>query len=260
VDIRFFDSLDVKGFRMEVASPVPNIDQGIAPTRARYRLTHTTKSMKWQKDDDELLMRIMSQSERPNYASLAQLFPGKTGQQVAERWDKVLNPALTKGSWTRAEDEVIIEFVRAHGTKKWQKLSDLLPGRIGKQCRERWRNHLDPAINHAPWTPDEDRQLVEFHRQFGNAWVKIAGLMRNRSDNAVKNRWNATLRKTEVAAIEETADQMQTPPPSSPFVTLQATLGLISPVIGTARGGQGATADWRSLEENRRELLRLMLD
>jgi hypothetical protein len=49
----------------------------------------------------------------------------------------VLNPSLTKGSWTREEDQIIIDFVKENGSKRWQKVSTLLPGRIGKQCRER---------------------------------------------------------------------------------------------------------------------------
>ena len=31
-----------------------------------------------------------------------------------------------------------------------------LKGRSGKQCRERWHNHLDPNINKSPWTDKEE--------------------------------------------------------------------------------------------------------
>jgi hypothetical protein len=131
----------------------------------------------------------------PNWNELASLFPGKTPQQIAERWEKVLNPALTKGSWTREEDETIIKYVEQHGIKDWTKLAGLLPGRIGKQCRERWRNHLDPDVNHAPWTEQEDEILINCHETIGTKWVKIAEYLPGRSDNAIKNRWNSTLSK-----------------------------------------------------------------
>jgi hypothetical protein len=100
-----------------------------------------------------------------------------------------------KGSWTRQEDETIVDFVAQYGTKNWAKLADMLPGRIGKQCRERWRNHLDPCNNKEPWTADEDALLIVLHEQHGNQWVKIATLMKGRSDNHIKNRWNSTLKK-----------------------------------------------------------------
>jgi hypothetical protein len=247
---------------VESPGPPPVPDQRFAPTRARYRTTHSPKNTKWQKEEDERVIQVMGGSERPNYATLAQLFPGKTGQQVAERWAKVLNPKLMKGSWTREEDEIIMDFVQKNGTKKWQKLCGLLPGRIGKQCRERWRNHLDPTINHAPWTSEEDEQLVQLHREYGNAWVKISSLMRNRSDNAVKNRWNATLRKIELGLPEPREEPATAPthPPSSPFVALQAPVTWFSPVLSGVRFGKKPRTGAPTLEENRIELLKLMLD
>jgi hypothetical protein len=107
----------------------------------------------------------------------------------------VLDPSLLKGSWTRTEDEAIIKFVAQNGTKSWAKLSELLPGRIGKQCRERWFNALDPSLNRGPWTPQEDRILMQLHQRFGNRWAKIGGLMPTRSQNALKNRWHSSLAK-----------------------------------------------------------------
>jgi hypothetical protein len=85
--------------------------------------------------------------------------------------------------------------VQQFGTKNWTRLADLLPGRIGKQCRERWRNHLDPGNNSQPWTLEEDMLLIQLHELHGNQWVKIAGMMPGRSDNHIKNRWNSTLKK-----------------------------------------------------------------
>ena len=40
------------------------------------------------------------------------------------------------------------------GNIKWSVIAAQLPGRIGKQCRERWFNHLDPDIKKGDWTPD----------------------------------------------------------------------------------------------------------
>ena len=112
------------------------------------------------------------------------------------------NPELIKGSWTRAEDEIIIEFVHQYGTKNWTKLANLLPGRIGKQCRERWRNHLDPSNKKGEWTMEEDSLLIKYHELYGNQWVKIASMIPGRSDNSIKNRWNSTLKKNPRQIIE----------------------------------------------------------
>lgn len=180
---------------MSLSNETKHSRSALAPTRNRQHSNNCAKNVKWLKEEDELLSKLMLNEERPNYAQLAERFPGKTGQQVAERWDKVINPKLVKGSWTREEDEIIVNYVREHGAKNWRNLGIILPGRIGKQCRERWRNHLDPSINHSPWTQDEDSRLLELHQQFGNHWVQISKLMSNRSENSIKNRWNSVLKK-----------------------------------------------------------------
>lgn len=180
---------------MSLSNETKNSCCALAPTRNRQRTNKCVKNVKWRKEEDELLCKLMINEERPNYAKFAEYFPGKTGQQVAERWDKVINPDLVKGSWTRQEDEIIINYVKEHGPKDWRNLRTVLPGRIGKQCRERWRNHLDPSLNHSPWTAEEDQKIIELHKQYGNHWVQISKMMVNRSDNSIKNRWNSTLKK-----------------------------------------------------------------
>jgi hypothetical protein len=59
------------------------------------------------------------------------------------------------------EDKRIIELVSEMGPKKWSVIAQELPGRIGKQCRERWHNHLNPDIRRDDWTAEEDRKLLE---------------------------------------------------------------------------------------------------
>ncbi|OHT16536.1 Myb-like DNA-binding domain containing protein [Tritrichomonas foetus] len=247
------------------------IEPALAPTRARYKTNNCVKNVKWTKAEDELLIKIMSQKDRPNYSKMVDSFVGKTGQQIAERWDKVLNPNLVKGSWTRHEDEIIIQYVKENGTRNWRNLCSLLPGRIGKQCRERWRNHLDPSINHSPWTEEEDEMLRKLHREFGNKWVKISSLMKDRSDNAIKNRWNSTLKKKELENVEfekpeiddtTAADPspMSTPKlltviSTSPFAARDRRIGFFSPIFHKQSESKDRPI---SLTDNRNALLEMI--
>jgi hypothetical protein len=167
----------------------------LARTRQYQGSSRANKNQKWTVDDDANLTSLVSGREEIDWTTVAAQFPGKNQQQVTERWTKVLDPRLTKGSWTGAEDQASSEFVKTRGTKSWSKLARLLPGRVGKQCRERWVNHLNPDISHAAFTPEDDRRIIELHRVHGNKWAKIAALMETRSCNAIKNRWNAVLAK-----------------------------------------------------------------
>ena len=55
---------------------------------------------------------------------------------------QVLRPGLIKGPWTVDEDALIMACLHG-GVTKWSEIASHVPGRIGKQCRERYFNHLD---------------------------------------------------------------------------------------------------------------------
>ncbi|CAN6462352.1 unnamed protein product [Victoria cruziana] len=124
---------------------------------------------------------------------------------------------LKKGPWTPEEDEILIDYIKKNGHGSWRalpKLAGLL--RCGKSCRLRWTNYLRPDIKRGPFTPEEEKTIIQLHGILGNRWSSIASQLPGRTDNEIKNLWNTHLKKR---LLRMGLDPMTHAPPSGPATT-----------------------------------------
>ena len=136
------------------------------------------------------------------------------------QWNyRAANGLQKKKKFGREEDKKLSELVAIYG-EDWNKIIQFLPGRTVRQVMERWKYYLDPSINNEPWTPDEDRRLIESQLELGNKWTKMLGFFKNRTANQLKNRWLGIARKGQLKYTQQPPVKAIVSPQEIPQVTI----------------------------------------
>jgi hypothetical protein len=71
----------------------------------------------------------------------------------------------------------------------WKVVGRLMGGRTARQCRERYRNYLAPAVRIAPWTEAEESLLVAKFAELGPKWSQMTIFFDRRSAVSLKNHY-----------------------------------------------------------------------
>ena len=107
-------------------------------------------------------------------------------------------PKAGPRTWTAEEDLHLLELIKTQGDPiKWSKIADSMSERTGKQCRERYVNHLNPNLKNTDWSPSEDATIFHLFNSMGSQWAKMSKMIPGRTDNGIKNRYHNLKRQLE---------------------------------------------------------------
>ncbi|CAD8179026.1 unnamed protein product [Paramecium octaurelia] len=154
------------------------------------------------------------------WEEVEQLISRRTVDQCKIKWNDLLKLSLQQIPWTQDQDEYLIQLINQSKDQgmqnKWCIIANLLNAqfkespRTGKQCRERWNNHLNPDINRHSWSLEEDIELLELVKKKQRKWALISKILKSkRSENAVKNRYNCLLKKNNCQSIASLIDALK---------------------------------------------------
>ena len=136
-------------------TPLPNIDakssgadgandadDGSAPGSLDGNGKNGTrkKTRSWTQAEDRRLIAGIHKFGVDNWANVAAFIGnGRTRAQCSQRWNRGLDPRISKDQWTKEEDEKLINLVRLKGTQGWTVIASEMGNRSDVQCRYHYK-------------------------------------------------------------------------------------------------------------------------
>ncbi|CAK9096286.1 Transcription factor MYB3R-4 (Myb-related protein 3R-4) (Protein ENHANCED DEFECTIVE CYTOKINESIS) [Durusdinium trenchii] len=167
----------------------------------------------WTREEDELLRAAVASPDgktkckSKTWIDVSKEVTSRSASQCQQRWNKILAAGIRKGKWSSQEDKMLCFLVQEHinsGTSvDWKRVQEHIPGRLTRQCRERWTNFLSPSLNRRPWTEANEHRLMRLFEEKGPKWAEISRFFDGRSPDSVKTKLKSLLREAEFGRDSE---------------------------------------------------------
>jgi hypothetical protein len=97
------------------------------------------KTHQWTPPEDIRLLAALHKFGGDNWSRIAKFVGSdRTRSQCSQRWQRGLDPRISRSHWTKEEEDLLVELVAKHGTKSWIAVSREMRNRSDVQCRYRY--------------------------------------------------------------------------------------------------------------------------
>ena len=182
---------------IQIAEQIPGRTAGQCLRRWSKSLSPDIKKGVWTAEEDQQLKNLVVNYNGPEYgkwAKISEQIPDRTEIQCRNRWAGSLDPKVVKRKWVPEEDVILMCHVSQYGTNNWSLVSEQIPGRTPKQCRERYTNYLT-CENYSEWTREDDELLLEKYKELGPKWSKMKEFFDKRTDKQLLNRYRTLMKR-----------------------------------------------------------------
>jgi hypothetical protein len=180
--------------------------------------------VRWTADEDASLIKLVHEHGTSEWVLIASKLAGgrRNNNQCLIRW-KFIDPSVTPGKFSSAEDASLTKLVHEHGTSAWTLVATKLEGgkRNDRQCRNRWRT-IDPSMSTGKFSAAEDASLTNLVHEHGtSAWTLVATKLEGgkRNDRQCLGRWRYLGKsngKGSSSSSSSSSSTKQSAPPNPP--------------------------------------------
>lgn len=116
------------------------------------------KAKRWTAEEDEKLRQAILLHGTTNWQAVASFVGNdRTRAQCSQRWNRVLNPEISKANWSKEEEELLLKSVNQFGNKAWTRVAQQFGNRSDVQCRFKY-NYLMKKLEQNSINYEDDNQ------------------------------------------------------------------------------------------------------
>lgn len=143
------------------------------------------------------------------------------------------NQEYKRGTWTKEEDELLLAGIKKYGYGRWKEIAQSIPGRKGKQLKQRWDNTLAAKYVDQEWLKNKIRHEEEYQKSRAPStekeekfkmlestdWNDIAQKISEKAKEGDQSAIEALLSQALLGSIGHTptTTPLSSPPPAEPY-------------------------------------------